>query len=86
MFDDVYRAASRAYRPDRYQGRAVLIHTESQHAIDPEVWRDLILTGLKKSPCLGNHAEILHEPQVGVLADHLRNCLDEAREARLMNQ
>ena len=36
LFGDRYAAASRAYQPERYDGRVVLIHTGRKDAFDPE--------------------------------------------------
>ena len=85
LFEDHYPVASKAYRPERYDGRAVLILAERKGAHDLEaIWRKLIPNGLTSYGVPGNHVEILREPHIGVLAGHLRNCLNnEVHEARL---
>jgi len=80
LFADIYRAASQAYRPKRYEGGVVLILADNNSEFDPEViWRTLIPNRLTNYAMPGNHAEILQEPLVGLLADHLRKSLGEAQ-------
>ena len=87
LYSDVYRAASRAYRPERYDGRAVLILAERERRLDPKViWTALIPNGLTNFAVPGNHSGILQVPHVGVLAGHLRNCLNQAQQTRLVTK
>ena len=59
LFGDHYPAASRAYRSHRYDGPAVLIHTGSKDAFNPEVtWRELIAGRLTTHTVPGKHLEI----------------------------
>jgi len=84
LFGDLYPAASRAYRPKPYDGRAVLIHTGRRDKFDPEaIWRELIPYGLTSYLVPGTHLDILHEPLIAVLTGHLRDCIDNAQETRL---
>ena len=60
--------------------RAVLIHTGSKDAFNPEVtWRELIAGRLTTHTVPGKHLEILKEPLIGAVAGHLKNCLEEVR-------
>ena len=77
LLTDIYRAASQAYRPKPYHGRAVLIVAENESGFDLRaLWRALIPQGLTSYAMPGDHAEILQEPYVMALADHLKNCLN----------
>ena len=81
LFVDCYDTASKAYRPKPYNGRAILILGEHNVDFDPEtIWRDLIPNELTSCALPGNHAEILQEPLIGVVAGHFRNCLENAQE------
>ncbi len=83
LYFHIYRAATRAYRPRRYDGRAVLILGEQGGEFDPKViWRALIPNGLTSYAVPGNHSGVLQVPHVGVLARLLRNCLNEAQQTR----
>jgi aspartate racemase len=86
LFGDHYPAAAKAYRSQRYDGPAVLIHTGSNHAFDPEiVWRELIPEGLTAYTVPGKHLEILKEPLVAAVATHLSNYL-QASQTQLVSQ
>jgi oxalate---CoA ligase len=70
--------AVRSYRMKPYDGDAVLF-TASRYAWDRKDWdrgwRDLIRGTLTMQPIPGLHHEILEEPNVGVLARALADCL-----------
>ena len=84
LFADIYRTASEAYRPKRYEGRTVLIVAENESGVDLKaIWGALVPNGLTSYAMPGDHAEILQEPLVGLLADHLKNYLDQTQETRL---
>ncbi len=79
LFADHYPAAARAYRPQPCDCRAVLIQADWEGTFDPAaVWRQLISQDLTIYAVPGKHLEILKEPHIGVLADHLKNCLNQA--------
>jgi len=84
LYSDAYRAAARAYKAERYDGRTILILTKQKGEFDPRVvWTALIPSGLTSYAVPGTHDEIILEPQVGVLAGHLRNCLNQAQQTVL---
>ena len=70
------RAAFRLYTPRAYDGRALLILAETETAAysdDPKAdWRDLSSDGVDILIVPGGHAEVLVEPNVRVVGDHLR--------------
>ena len=72
------------YVPRFYSGRATLfLATDLTASYDlREGWRELIKGGIDVHEISGDHINIIQEPYVGVLADKLRDCLNEAqREA-----
>jgi thioesterase domain-containing protein len=70
------RAAFRRYTPRAYDGRALLILAETETAAysdDPKAdWRDLSSDGVDILIVPGGHEEVLVEPNVRVVGDHLR--------------
>ena len=87
LYSDVYRAAARAYQPHRYCGPTILILAEQKGEVDRRaVWTALIPNGLTSYTVPGNHDELILGPQVGVLAGHLRNCLNQAQQTILVNK
>ncbi len=71
--------AVRAYRPQRYEGDAVLFKA-SPYAWMPKDahkgWRDLIGGALEIRSVSGNHDTLLEEPHVQTVAEKLSDCLD----------
>jgi acetoacetyl-CoA synthetase len=87
LFADIYRTASQAYRPKRYEGRTVLMVAENESGFDLRaIWGALIPRGLTSHEVSGDHIEILKEPHVGVLARHLRDSLNEEPQGRLLGR
>jgi amino acid adenylation domain-containing protein len=87
LFPDIYRTASQAYLPKRYEGRTVLIVAEHKSGVDLRaIWGALIPRGLTSHDISGDHTEILQEPHVGVLARHLRDSLNERPQGRLLGR
>jgi thioesterase domain-containing protein len=81
LFGGHYLVASKAYRPEPYDGRAVLIYTAAEYPFDLQAtWTEVIPTGLTTYAMSGNHFEILKEPLIGTLAAHLGHCLEQAHE------
>jgi len=72
-----------AYRPGIYPGHMTLFRaTEREEFFDDDPlcwWGGLATGGIDVHPVPGNHDQILHEPQVQVLADLLQKCLTESR-------
>jgi amino acid adenylation domain-containing protein len=65
--------ALRRYTPASYPGRAVVFRaTDRGEERDPMPgWRGLVSGGLEVETLAGDHWSLLHEPQVGVLAESL---------------
>jgi thioesterase domain-containing protein len=79
LFAHRYPAASRAYQPQRCDCPTVLIQADREEMFDPAVvWRQLITQELTIYEVPGGHLEILKEPRIGVLAEHLKNSLIQA--------
>jgi len=71
--------ALRAYRPEPYDGEALLVATEGTAgaAGDPDLgWRGTI-SGLRREPVSGGHYDLVRPPTVGEVA----RCLDAAAAA-----
>jgi thioesterase domain-containing protein/acyl carrier protein len=80
------KAMSRAvllYRPKPYPGRFHLFLAEQSPFTEARgsrlAWRDLAPGGAETVTVPGIHHEMLYEPQVAVLASHVRRCLEAAR-------
>jgi pimeloyl-ACP methyl ester carboxylesterase len=86
LISDVYRAASKAYRPERYDGRAVLILAEQDKFDSKVTWTAVIPNGLTSFAVPGDHIGILQVPHVGILAAHVRNCLNQAQQTLLVTK
>jgi amino acid adenylation domain-containing protein len=82
---EVFQANSRAaaqYRLKPYAGQAMLFRASEQsprNGDDPyAAWRDLLPAGLEIQDIPGSHNGILVEPEVAVLAQRLKHCIDTA--------
>jgi amino acid adenylation domain-containing protein len=80
---EVFQANSRAaglYRLRPYAGPATLFRASEQsprNSDDPyAAWHDLLPAGLEIQDIPGSHNGILVEPEVAVLAERLKNCID----------
>lgn len=80
--------AYRAYIPHRYQGRVAIIRSMRGYTGDPDKdyspdpyigWGRVISGALETYEVPGNHNEMIREPHVRLLAEHLRTCLDDAQ-------
>lgn len=83
---DTNLAAIRAYRPSPYPGRIALFRAavgDATHAYDvPDLgWAPFARGGVELYEIPGTHDTLVLEPNVGILAAHLRACLDRARTA-----
>jgi amino acid adenylation domain-containing protein len=78
----VYRAnlrAARQYRPRPFPGSATVFHASPAGDLSPaqcDAWREILAGGCESLALTGDHYSILQEPQVGVLAHHLRERLE----------
>lgn len=82
---EVFQANSRAaggYRLKPYTGQATLFRASEQsprNGDDPyAAWRDLLPAGLEIQDIPGSHNGILVDPEVAVLAQKLKCCIDTA--------
>jgi thioesterase domain-containing protein len=75
--------ALRSYQPQQYRGRIVLLVAERRRREpgDPTVgWSRLSSEPVEVHAIPGDHYTILQEPQVSVLAEQLKRCLEAARK------
>ena len=70
------------YRPQTYPGRVILFRSDHEplgRLGDPRAgWSECVPRGLEIYEITGNHENILLEPQVRRVAEHLKACLDYA--------
>jgi thioesterase domain-containing protein len=71
------------YNPKPYPGRLTLFRAHTRpplHSLKPDLgWGDLAVGGINIKHVPGNHLSILHEPNVKVLVESLRDCLEHLR-------
>ena len=81
--------AERDYTPRVYPGRVILFrsnHKPLGQLSDPRAgWSECAARGLEVYEIAGNHENILLEPQVRFVAEHLKACLDDAGVARRLS-
>ena len=74
------------YRPTVYPGQLVIfrsVNREETFENDELLgWGGLAVGGIEVFDITGTHLEMLYEPNVRVLAEKLRSCLDRARASR----
>ncbi|MCS6812556.1 MAG: hypothetical protein NZ772_03145 [Cyanobacteria bacterium] len=64
--------------PQPYSGKAVLFRTvEESHFETLMAWKDLILGSLKIYDVPGDHLGTLHKPNVRILAEKLKACIEK---------
>jgi thioesterase domain-containing protein/acyl carrier protein len=72
------------YVPKPYDGRLDLFRAINQKEIwEPDSvlgWTELALGGIQVHDIPGDHISIIEEPNVGILAERLRQCLSKARQ------
>jgi thioesterase domain-containing protein/acyl carrier protein len=77
--------ASRNYELHRYPGRVTLFKASEELAgtsPDPTLgWREWASAGVDVHLVPGNHANMVYQPQVELLAEKLRDCLNHAQSA-----
>lgn len=75
--------ATANYLPRPYRGKVTLFRTERQlvtgKAMDSLGWESLALEGVEVYRLPGHHFNIMQRPHVGVLAKHLRSCLEQVQ-------
>ena len=82
---DVYqtnRQAFQCYQPQMYQGKiTVFPATERQDHLSPEStlgWAKFTSEVVETYPVAGNHYSIVRSPQVQILVEQLKQCLEKA--------
>lgn len=71
----------RRYKPDPYPGKITLFWASGrpEEPSDPRLgWGELAELGMDIHKIPGDHESILREPQLQVLAERLKACLDNA--------
>ena len=75
--------ALRGYRPLAWDGRIVLFRARAPVVglfYDPvAAWEALARGGVETIPMPGDHVTIIEEPNVAVLAESLRRCVERAQ-------
>jgi thioesterase domain-containing protein len=88
---DAWYAAAGSYRPSGYEGPALLLRAEAEGSQIPGTarildhqngWGAYVLGGLEVRDVPGDHTTMCEEPNVRVLARHLRAYLDRCMSAR----
>lgn len=81
----INRIAMSAYCPTIYPGRLTIFRSASRTVLDGDDellgWRGLAEGGIEVQHIIGNHLDMMSEPNVRMLAEKLRACLDRAQEA-----
>jgi thioesterase domain-containing protein len=76
-----YLRAAVRYRPGVYPGRITLFRASEQPTgcyPDPLLgWRGLAAGGIEEVDIEGGHADIMSEPRVAILAEHLTSALQQ---------
>lgn len=80
--------AFRAYIPRRFEGEAAVIRSTRGYTGDPDKdyspdpylgWRRVISGTIETYEVPGDHNEMIRDPYVKILAEHLQTCLDNAQ-------
>jgi thioesterase domain-containing protein len=81
--EDINRFAMSLYRPTVYPGQLVIFRsvTRSETPDNDELlgWGGLVSKGIEVHDITGRHLDMLNEPNVRVLAEKLRECLDRVQ-------
>jgi thioesterase domain-containing protein len=79
--------ATQVYQLERYPGRITFFKASESPAggsVDPTMgWSDWASGGVEVHLIPGNHANLMYEPHVAVLAEQLTACLDQAECAEV---
>ncbi len=81
----INRLAGSLYRPTVYPGRLTIFRSVSRTPFDGDDellgWGGMAAEGIEVQDVIGSHTDMLREPNVRMLAEKLRSCLDRAQEA-----
>jgi acyl transferase domain-containing protein/thioesterase domain-containing protein/acyl carrier protein len=82
----VNRIAASLYRPAIYPGRLTIFRSISRSLLDGDDemlgWGGRALGGIEIHDVIGTHLDMLDEPNVRILAEQLRACLDGVQEVQ----
>jgi acyl transferase domain-containing protein/thioesterase domain-containing protein/acyl carrier protein len=82
----VNRIAASLYRPAIYPGRLTIFRSISRSLLDGDDemlgWGGRALGGIEIHDVIGTHLDMLDEPNVRILAEQLRACLDRVQEVQ----
>ena len=88
--ETINRIAGSMYRPAVYPGRLTIFRSVSRTPLDGDDgllgWGGLAAGGIEVHDVTGTHMDMLSEPNVRMLSEKLRACLDRAQEARPLDQ
>jgi aspartate racemase len=74
------------YRPSIYPGHITIFRSVNRSLLDGDDellgWGGLVAGGIEVQDVTGTHLDMLSEPNVRMLAEKLRACLDRVQEAR----
>lgn len=83
---EAHEQALNNYRPSLYHGKLTLIRAENPNdgfEFDPELgWTGLAADGIEVHDIPGEHETIFHEPNVGILAAAMKDCIEKAHQAQ----
>lgn len=85
LADDKFALVNSSYIPQLYQGRITLfLPSDTYFRLNPEQdpglsWSQLAVAGLDVYNVPGDHASLLNEPHIQVLAEKFRACLEQAQ-------
>jgi aspartate racemase len=85
-FFEISYQAIRTYTPQVYTGSMILFRTQTPSYDSRFDWPRLAAGGLEIHQIPGKHLEILKEPYVQVLAEHLKEYLNGAQTAKSFRQ
>ena len=81
---DIYRFAASMYKPTVCPGSLVIFRSMTRGALDGSDellgWGGQAAAGIEVQDIPGRHRDITHEPNVQVLAEKLRLCLDRVQD------
>src|ERR1019366_4296314 len=80
----VNRIAASAYRPTVFPGHLTIFRSVNRSPVDGDDellgWAGMAAGGIEIQDVTGNHLDMLSEPNVRMLSEKLRACLDRAQE------
>jgi thioesterase domain-containing protein len=77
----IYQRANQAYVPEAYRGRVVLFKTQGRYHSGYTGWEKLVAGRLETEDLDTDHDNVFKEPYVRVLAEKLRNYINDALDA-----